>query len=340
MSYNYTLKYRRFDQVFDDIQVDFKNLSLENMIEPQELIKVVKRVNYDLGLRINTTKETLLDVCKGNVKLPNDFFVLNYALVCDEVTVTQGMPQGTWIEDRPFVTPYQATPTYIDPCCAPVVNCNQCNPDPCSCGSQVEVPACQLPVINSCTKPRIELNCKGESFELVQIVNPGITRTYKRTFPIKILENPQMIDCGCPNLYMSSYHSAWIRDGYLYTTLKDAVIYISYQGQLEDEEGNLLLPDHDMLNEYYEYAIKQRILENLMMNDEPVGPKLQIIEARLRAARNNALSIVNTPNFSEMKRVFDMNRKAMYGKYYDMFKSYGSLPAVVPTNNFINGYNK
>lgn len=322
MSFNYSLKYRRFDQLLDDIQVDFQNYSLESMIEPQQLIKVAKRVNYDLGLRINKTKEVLLEVCKGNVKLPNDFYTLNYALVCDEVTVSQGIPQGTWIEERPFVTPYQETPVYIDPCCPPVVNCNQCNPNACTCTCTTEVPACQLPIINSCTKPRIELNCKGNSYELVQIVNPGITRTYKRTFPIKISANPQSIECECPNLYVKSEHSAWIRDGYLYTTLRDAVIYISYQGQLEDEEGNLLIPDHDMLNEYYEYAVKHRILENLLMNDEPVGPKLQIVEARLRAARNNARSMVSMPNFSEMKAVFEMNRKAQYSRYFDMFKNY------------------
>ena len=91
---------------------------------------------------------------------------------------------------------------------------------------------------------------------------------------------------------------------------------------MEDDEGNLLVPDHDMLNEYYEYAMKQRILENLIMNDEPVDKKLQIVEARLKNARTYALTIVNTPNFAEIKRVFQANRKAQYAKYYDMFKSY------------------
>jgi hypothetical protein len=80
-----------------------------------------------------------------------------------------------------------------------------------------------------------------------------------------------------------------------------------------------------MMNEYYEYAVKQRILENLVMNDEPVGQKLQLVEARLRAARNYALSIVNTPNFSEMKRLWEANRKAQYVKYYNMFKSGNSF---------------
>jgi len=294
---NTYLKYRRFDQVLDDIQVDFQAYSLESLIEPQQLIKVVKRVNYDLGLKINKTKEVLLEVCQGNVKLPDDFYVLNYALVCDEVTVNQSVPQGTWIEERPVTSPsYQTIPETID--------------------------LCEPPVVNACVKPELILNCKGETYELVQIVTTGVSRTYKRTFPIKMIQNPQMIDCECPNLYTNSHHSAWLRDGYLYSTLKDAIIYISYQGQLEDDEGNLLLPDHDMLNEYYEYAIKARILENLIMNDEPAQNKLQLVEARLRAARNQALGMVNTPDFGEMKKVWEMNRRAQYSKYFNMFKSY------------------
>ena len=100
---------------------------------------------------------------------------------------------------------------------------------------------------------------------------------------------------------------------------------------MEDDEGNLLVPDHDLLNDYYEYAIKQRLLENLYMNGEDVAQKLSLVEQRLRSSRNNALSLVNTPNFEEMKKLWWTNRKAMYGKYYDMFKSY-------PTNPLINRY--
>ena len=78
-----------------------------------------------------------------------------------------------------------------------------------------------------------------------------------------------------------------------------------------------------MLNEYYEYAVKKRILENLIMNDESINQaKIQLIQEGYRTSRNYALSIVNTPNFAEMKRVWAANRKAMYARYYDMFKSY------------------
>lgn len=325
MSYNYTLKYRTFDQLLNDVQVDFQNYSLQNMIEPQTLIKVAKKINYDLGLRIMMTKEALLEVEKGRVKLPDDFYVLNFALICDDVTIVQPVPQGTNMQEV-MVTPYKETLPYIDTCAPATVNCTNCNNKPCNCTTVQEACATSeynplVPYGNYCNKPRVFINCKNECYELVQVTQTR-TFTYKRLLPIRILENPETIDCDCPNLYMRATNQAWIKDGYFYTDFSHGKVYINYQGTLEDDDGNLLIPDHDMINEYYEYAIKQRILENLLMNDENVIGKLQLVEQRLRAARNYALSIVNTPNFAEMKRVWWTNRRAQYARYYDMFKSY------------------
>jgi hypothetical protein len=354
--YNYTIKYRTFDQLLSEVSMDFQNIDLENFIEPHQLIKVAKRVNYDLGLRIMMTKEALLDVEKGRVKLPDDFFVLNYAMICDEGSMVLGpYPQGTHIEERKIVPAYQETPAVINPCTDGPVNCqvcqstvcgcgtcNSCQPTPCSCTTPPVPAACSttpynplVPYGDSCIKPRVFMNCKGDCYELVQVVNSGLTQTYRRLLPLRILENPQDVECGCPNLYMNTSNQAWIQNGYLFTSFKTGKVYINYQGMMEDDEGNLLVPDHDMLNEYYEYAMKQRILENLIMNDENVDKKLQLVESRLRGARNNALSIVNTPNFAEMKRVWAANRKAQYARYYEMFKSYPWYQWDKNPNNFM-----
>lgn len=323
MSYNYTLKYRTFDQLLDDVQVDFQNLALQNMIEPQQLIKLVKKINYDLGLRILHTKEALIEVHNGKAKLPDDFYVLNYSLVCDHVTVFQPYSQGTDMQELPMIPPRYETSPVINPCTEAIPNCQKCGTptNACSCtGPSNCLPA--PPGEINCTKPRILMNCKGDTYELVQIVK-GQSRTFKRLWPLQLITNDQTIACDCPNLYVKSPNHAWIRDGFFFTNLENANVYISYQGNMEDNDGNLLVPDHPMINEYYEYAVKKRILENLIMNDENVNQaKIQLVENGYRAARNQAMSIVNTPNFAEMKEMWWQNRRAQYGKYYDMFKSY------------------
>lgn len=325
MSYNYTLKYRTFDQLLVDAQSDFKKYQLQDLIDPQDMIKVTKRVNYDLGLRINKTKEIILEVEKGKVRLPNDFYVLNFALSCSSYTTKQYLPQGTHIEEKIVggAPEYQvAPPTDVDWCETPPVTQTPVDPcnDPCAqCGTVTDTcepcnTCCSNP--NSCT-----IDCKGNVIQLVQVLTAE-TRRWTSLKKIRILENAVDVHCDCPNLGWMAEDTAYIKDGWVYTSFETGNLYINYQGSLEDDEGNLLVPDHDGINEYYEYALKQRILENLIMDDVMVNPsKIQLVEQRYRAARNNALSIVNTPNFSELRRLYRANRRAMYSKYYDMFAS-------------------
>ena len=81
---------------------------------------------------------------------------------------------------------------------------------------------------------------------------------------------------------------------------------------------------------------------------ENLGSQLTLIEQRLRAARNNALSFVNTPDFKELYEVWWNNRRAQYHNYYNMFLSYApanpqvSGPAVINSNGTsatTTGYN-
>jgi hypothetical protein len=331
MDFNYTLKYRTFDQLLEDVTIDLNTFALENMIEPQQLIKVARKVNYDLGLRINQQKEVVLEICHGKVKLPDDFYTFNYAFICADRVESVGyggMVGGTNIQE----VPYKEVPSTVNQCAPPTVNCRTCNSNPCN-----KTAACDLnhPIVDpipteydpnnpygdTCVAPRVFMNCKGEKWELVQVVRSGAHRTYRTLIPLRMRAS-QNIDCECPNLYYNTPNEGWIKGGYLFTTFETGHVYLNYQGELVDDDGNLMVPDHELLNDYYEYALKKRIIENLALNGEDVAQRLQLIIPEYRAARNNALSLVNTPNFKEMEQLWWTNRRAQYGKYYDMFKSY------------------
>jgi len=332
MDFNYTLRYRTFDQLLEDVTVDLNTFALENLIEPQQLIKLTKKINYDLGLRINQQKEIILDVCHNKVKLPDDFYTFNFAFICGNYVERLGYDAasgGTTIVE----VPYQEVPSTIDVCAPPTVNCRTCNSHPCN-----QTAACDLnhPIVdpiptaydplnpygNTCIAPRVFMNCKGEKWELVQVMNnTGTTRVYTDLIPLR-MKASQEIECDCPNLYFNTANQGWIKGGFLFTTFETGKVYLNYQGEMVNDQGYLMVPDHDLINEYYEYALKSRILENLYLNGEDVAQRMQLIEQRLRAARNQALSVVNTPNFKELEKMWWTNRKAMYGKYYYMFESY------------------
>ena len=289
------LQYRTFDQLLDEVSVDFTTYSNEGMIEPAQLIKVAQRVSYDLGLRIHGTKEKIIDIEKNKAKLPDDFYVLNYAYLCGEVTVASPVMHGRHTEN-----------VILDPRhCKTVDGQNVCT----KCGE----------VDTTCLCERTyTVECKTGEKVYVQVVEKRKyeTRTYNNFQKISISTSTGRIDA-----LNDRGNNGYIKNGFVYSNVEEGKLFISYQGALQDDDGNLLVLDHPVINEYYEYAMKQRILENLYMNGEDVSQRIQLVEQRLRAARNNALSIVNTPDFAEMYKLWQTNRKAMYSKYYDMFKS-------------------
>jgi hypothetical protein len=289
------LQYRTFNELLNEVSTDFVTYSNEGMIEPAQLIKVAQRVNYDLGLRIHGTKEKVLDLDKRKVKLPGDFYVLNYAYLCGKHTVTYPSISGRHTEN-----------VILDPSKCTVVNgVNTCN----KCGGTDTTCICER---------TYAVECKTGEKVYVQVVEKRKheVKTYETTERLHIASSTGRIDALNDN-----QNTAYIKNGFIYTNIDEGSVFISYQGALEDHDGNLLVLDHPVINEYYEYAMKQRILENLYINGEDVSQRMQLIEQRLRGARNNALSIVNTPDFAEMYKVWQMNRKAQYSRYYDMFKS-------------------
>jgi hypothetical protein len=289
------LQYRTFNQLLDEVSVDFSTYSNEGMIEAGQLIKVAQRVSYDLGLRIHGTKEKIIDIEKNKAKLPDDFYVLNYAYLCGEVTTTYPVMHGRHTEN-----------VILDPNhCKNASGQNVCN----KCGQ----------VDTTCLCERTyTVECKTGEKIYVQVVE-------KRKYETKTYNNFQKISISTSTGRIDALddrgNNGYIKNGFVYSNVEEGKLFISYQGALQDDDGNLLVLDHPVINEYYEYAMKQRILENLYMNGEDVSQRIQLVEQRLRAARNNALSIVNTPDFAEMYKLWQTNRKAMYNRYYDMFKS-------------------
>ena len=76
--------YRTFDDLLDSVKIDLYTWDLEGLINPQQLIKVAMRVNYDLGVRIQRTLSRTIEIKDGKGKLPEGMNILIYALACED----------------------------------------------------------------------------------------------------------------------------------------------------------------------------------------------------------------------------------------------------------------
>lgn len=355
------IQYKTFDELLDSVRGDFKTYDLEGVIGTQELIKVAQRVNTDLGLRISMAKSKVLDVKNGKAKLPSDMHALNFVTICQGSNVTKptehlktysdGLLEG--VMKSKLFTVNQFTKTihivpgenvlhhalgtehFLVQAFAPdgtMLNF-EILPDGLdklviTNSGPVTVHAVKIVVFGAAVNSGDFTTTVTDIAQLQEgLDNPYVIRWHKNTLtrydkftPMEITKAKSLSPDSFPK-HNRHFNQGYLKSGFLVAGFDQGTIYVNYQSTMEDDDGNLLVMDHPTVNEYYEYALKQRILENLLMAGEEVTNKLNLIEARFKVSRNNALSYVNTPDFNELKKVVEANRKAMYHRYYKMFES-------------------
>ena len=376
-----SVKYRTFDDLMDGVKLDLYSWDLEGLLNPQQLIKVAMRCNYDLGLRINMQKSRVVDIQKGKGKVPADMDVLNFALVCEDrlvseipsynKTYSEGILEGVVLAQN-FLEPRFVNQSTIFTDISlglNIINHNlhtlnvvvqAFNTD----GSLLDFDVTVVDMDNirlyseatevitnvkiivmgakistvgtgSGSCPAL-LDCAGDGTPRVHYTTNGRRTESKNPVPLHMYkassispEPREQYDNRMDDSFITglstkkgNYYDAYLKNGFLHVNFDEGAVFLNYQSVMEDDDGNLLILDNPYTNEYYEYALKQRIYENLFLAGEQVQNHLQLMTGQLRAARNNALSYVNTPDFAEMRKLHDVNRKAQYHKYYNMFKNY------------------
>lgn len=388
------LSYRKFDDLLNEVYIDFPSFTREGMVEPAQLIKIAQKCNYELGLKIHGTKETMLEIEHGRAKLPSDFYILNLALLCGHYRhVEPGLFNGIQSENR--VVPVQnpnSIPQLTSCPCWKVVNsttttvilsivycdnstsefsflpgttnlCANSIIDPNKTMSEIStntfcynIPAtgtysCTIPEVPCCIpegngddcgainpdpwhQNRVFTQCNDRMQVNVIEYHSNQVREYSEFERIHMVSSKEATAFCVNTQFQDAPHHGHIRDGFLWVPdLRDRdvhrgsrKVYICYLGAMEDDDGNLLVLDHPLINNYYEYALKVRIFENQYLNGEPdIERRLTLLQKEYKEARALALSLATCPDFYELRKVIENNRKAMYHKYLHPFSSlYGN----------------
>jgi len=279
----YTTQYKTFDSLMADVEEDLQALSAENYIQPDKYIKVVQTCNGRLSIKINPIKEDLITIINGVGKLPKDFKVLEMAYMCVDVKLQ-------------YSNVDTITKEYIAP------------------PSKYKLQE----IYNSCsTLTQVEDSKGAMSFVVLKRDTNSWWRV-NRIVPLYISNSDTFCSNSCSRNSYSQLKVEVYREGedvYIKSNV-DGEIYISYTSEMMDDAGNLLLLDHPLVQEFYEYSVKKRIYEDAYLNGrEEYLQKLQYITNELRRASVSATSFVSMVDFSELKQVYFDNRKRFKLRY-------------------------
>lgn len=105
--------------------------------------------------------------------------------------------------------------------------------------------------------------------DLVEVVYKTKTEEWNQTFKVQYLLKPGNIsvrkDCAldCLNYYSSALDSFDIRDGKMFTNVRETDVYMIYYSKYSDDNGYQLVPDNMRIQEYIEFFIKAKVFEML-----------------------------------------------------------------------------
>lgn len=278
--HRYLLKYRPVDQLFAEVEDDLRKWNNNGMIDRSTLLKIVQRCNAELGLKVHQSKETILEVDNYYAELPTDFYKLNYAFLATAYKYTYEEPFPKRQLEEVITLPPQIR-AQVDHC-------------------QVTKLCCRDFVFTERTKLRTAT---------VEVVEPVVLKSTVQ----------DIVDEECPNWFFNSGNEISITKESVRTNFKEGALYFNYTGLLESEDGELLILDHDLINGFYEAAVKFKIFDILEDNQEPGASGLrQKWEFRYKYEKQVAQNIVNTPEFEELEQMWVRHRRRIYDRYYRM----------------------
>ncbi len=275
-----SLKYITLNALMASVEGDLHSFADNAMIDRGKVIKVIRRVNEDLGLKIYKEKSEMIEVRDYRSGIPVDLLFVQGAWLCTESHYHEsGEIMGTHTEQI-------YCPTGVSLMCDGKI-----------CG---DIP--------------------GVDYYIQQTFKDKIVK-YKGFEKLNITGNMLVNDSIKPINSSNCKHVLFVHDNHdISANFKEGKVYINYLADMIDEDGNLLLLDHPLVRDYYEYAVKKYLIEMwLINNDADVTEKWKLVKAELYESRLRALNFINTVEYSQIKGSYEANRNRFYNRHMKIF---------------------
>lgn len=280
------LEYITFDQLMASVESDLPTHADNALINRGAYIKVIRKINASIGLKINQERERVLEIKNYKVDLPEDFMTLQLALACGQVQqyALTGAVLGTHTEEH----------------------------------NEERVLSCK-------DRDSVCLNSHGGTYWVTQTFKEKTTK-HTSLIPVAVSNRSlKFCSNNCLNFkFPKSGYEIDVDENQIVTNFREGKLYINYLSDMLDEEGNVIVLDHPLITPYYEYAVKKQIFENMYLNnaDDNLIGRWKLLKGELQEAKFEALNFVNTPEYTDIQDMYQANRKRFYNKYHRMFYDY------------------
>lgn len=260
------LRYKTYEELIASVYSDLELYADNNLLDSRKYIKTAKWCNATLGLKINPIVETVLCIKNFKAEMPLNLKQAYSAFMVFEQP--QGLLSSTHGTSVRQYTKEQLLNKGITP-----------------------------------TEGSCRLSACGEQFFVTQTFEQK-ELVFDKVVPVYLSQSAlSKFSKNSPSRLFNKQREFIIdfKEEEIITNIESGTLYLSYLSELVDEEGNLLILDHDLVQFFYEWSIKEKILENLYYNSE-ADVKLKLDDAREKAAleRNKAVSLVLKPEYREM----------------------------------------
>lgn len=291
-------EYMKLSELMAGVKSGLQTLDDSGMIDDDRVIPIVMACNEKLGEKIFRSIQCTTTVDNFKADIPTDMFkienIFAISTTANSIIRTNPLISGARQLEFSLETPINCN-TLVGTMTAP------CPADTCT-------PPCTLTDFNKnyyvTSKPKNELLFTYQNIRPL-ILGKGITNKCTNY---------------CPSTRWKGEYQADIVNGEFELSFEKGELYISYLGNMIDADGDILIPKHPLLNDYYKYAIIENIFEDMYLNSEAdILQRLQYTTEHKKESYSRAWNFINSAQvgqFSKLKKKWEMD---YYNEWYKAF---------------------
>lgn len=277
------LKYIPLSSIIASVRNDFSSMDNHGFIDESRIIKIVALCNEKLGIRIREKKECFLPVRNYRADLPADFWKVVYT--CALETNSFGMSN--------YRDPFNNVVTL-------------------EMKEQARQEASLQVITQGC-----ERNCP---MQVIKREGTAIIQTYTNLIPLSLSKNSDVYtDQFCFN--GKGKYQIDINEETIDLPFREGELYFMYFNNLQNENGELMVPFHPLISNWYEWCIKEKILQDMLFNsDGDVVNKLKYASTEKAKYWLDAVNFVSEPFYKELQQIQKRKELKFYNEYFAIMK--------------------